>query len=131
MNWTIEGLRALLAGEIDFDACYALLWTTAAVDATDDTIGNITGSECSGTGYSRKALGTATIGTDTDHASVDWADITYTSADFTDAAQIIITNGNTSGDSVIAYGSVTVEPNGANITLQVNANGALELTLPA
>lgn len=109
---------------------------TPDIDAevyVSDVLDDVTASECSGTGYSRKSLSTTTsVDTVDDEAVLDATDLTYTGADFGTIDSILLFKQVTSdSDSpVIAHitsADLPLTTNGGDVDLNWATEGVLNL----
>lgn len=107
----------------------------------DGTASDFSSGELTGTGYvagfagaGRKTLGSKTITVDkaNDRAEFDCADITWTGINAGTAAQATvlkeITNDGASKEIANIDGGFPVVTNGGDVTLQVNAEGLIQLS---
>jgi len=139
-----EAKRAILAGEIDFNAPddfrVALVMSNTTADTQDDTNlmnGFTTLDEYDGSGYARQALTGEVINEDVanNRAEFDANDVTFSSlgAGTRQAVGMILFKHVTNDtDSVpIAYidtGGFPFDGNGGDVTIQWNAEGIIQAT---
>lgn len=133
MNVTQVALNRMIRRQFDYNNLVLILTNGAAATTATATYSQVSASEVTGTGYAQKDLSVTPTGSILFFDS----DLTYTDADFSDADQAIIVESATGAgslsptDPVVAFASVTVEPNGTTATIADNASGLFGLTLPA
>jgi hypothetical protein len=97
-KWYNNGLLALFEGEIDVgttDIRVLLVESGYTFDKAHNDVDDIT-NECTGTGYSRKALTSMTAGVLSNVAEMKAAAVTWTGADFGTPAGAVIYKYNAS-----------------------------------
>ena len=137
-----EAKRMLFAGELDLNADdmrLKMLMTNTTADTENDGIVNLsdftTLDEMDGANYAVKALTTETVSKDdaNDRAEFDCDDITYTSlgAGTRGVAGFLLykyVDGTPGNDIAVAWIEQAATPDGSNFTIQINAEGLLQLT---
>jgi hypothetical protein len=135
-----SGVAEFARGNHDWltgNAVAILVTSGYTADIDHDFISDLTpgSNELSGTGYSRKVLGTKTVTNDdtNDRAALDAADVTWTGINTAgDAAAVVIAidTGNDATSPLLAYidtGGFPIVTNGGDVTIQWDSNGIYAL----
>lgn len=133
-SWYLNGLNAVLNGDIDFaantlKACLIDVADYTVNLDTDDFLDDIPGGAIVATA----TLSGVTVTNSTPYSLVDAADTTFTSVtgDPTEALVLYKDTGSAATSPLIAYfdgASVSVTPNSSNIICQWSANGIVRLS---